>query len=56
MGHYAIQLVFDDNHDSGIYDWNLLYELGKNIEKNWAEYLAKLDAAGYTRKLPGQVI
>ena len=55
-GHYAIQLVFDDNHDSGIYDWNLRYELGKNMEQNWAEYLAKLDAAGYTRKLPGQVI
>jgi DUF971 family protein len=56
VGHYAIQLTFDDNHDSGIYDWNLLYELGKNMEQNWAEYLAKLDAAGYTRKLPGQVI
>lgn len=43
VGHYAIQLTFDDNHDSGIYDWNLLYDLGKNMEQNWAEYLAKLE-------------
>jgi DUF971 family protein len=56
VGHYAINIVFDDKHDSGIYDWGLLYDLGTNMEKNWAEYLAKLAEKGYTRKLPGQVI
>lgn len=56
VGHYAVKLVFDDNHDSGLYDWNLLYDLGKNHTLHWAAYLEKLAAAGYTRKLPGQVI
>lgn len=56
IGHYAVKLVFDDNHDSGIYDWNLLYDLGKNQAQYWDEYLAKLDAAGYQRKAPGQII
>lgn len=56
MGNYAIQLVFDDGHDSGIYDWNLLYELGENQEEYWADYLRRLEEAGYQRKTsPGQV-
>ena len=56
VGHYAIKLVFDDNHDSGLYDWNLLYDLGKNQQQYWQAYLAKLDAAGYKRREPGQII
>lgn len=56
VGHYAIQLFFDDNHDSGIYDWNLLYDLGKNQQQYWSAYLEKLAEAGYQRKAPGQVI
>ncbi len=52
VGHYAIKLVFDDGHDSGLYDWNLLYELGENQESNWDNYLERLQKAGYTRKLP----
>lgn len=56
VGHYAIKLVFDDNHDSGLYDWNLLYDLGKNQQAYWDAYLAKLAAAGYQRKAAGQVI
>jgi len=56
MGNYAIQLVFDDGHDSGIYDWNLLYELGENQEEYWTDYLRRLDEAGYKRKTsPDQV-
>ncbi|HID82576.1 MAG TPA: DUF971 domain-containing protein [Chromatiales bacterium] len=56
MGNYAIQLVFDDGHDSGIFDWNLLYEMGVDYEKNWADYLRRLDEAGYKRKTsPDQV-
>lgn len=56
VGHYAVKLVFDDNHDSGLYDWNLLYQLGKDKEIMWAEYLAKLAEKGYERKAPGQII
>ncbi|HPE59412.1 MAG: DUF971 domain-containing protein [Thiothrix sp.] len=56
VGHYAVKLVFDDNHDSGLYDWNLLYDLGKHREQYWSAYLDKLKAQGYQRKQPGQVI
>lgn len=56
VGHYAVKLVFDDNHDSGLYDWNLLYDLGLNKEQYWAEYLAKLAERGYERKTEGQII
>ncbi len=50
VGHYAISLSFDDNHDTGIYSWEYLYQLGKHQEKKWATYLERLAAAGYTRK------
>ncbi len=56
VGHYAVKLIFDDNHDSGLYDWDLLYQLGVNQEQNWADYLDKLAERGYERKAPGQVI
>lgn len=50
IGHYAIKLVFDDGHDSGLYDWNLLYDLGQHVDQYWREYLAKLAAAGHQRQ------
>jgi len=56
VGHYAVKLIFDDQHDSGLYDWGLLYDLGENKEQYWADYLARLDAEGYQRKAPGQII
>lgn len=56
IGRYAIKIVFDDNHDSGLFSWDLLRELGDNYEQNWKDYLAKCDEAGYERKAPGQVI
>ena len=56
VGMYAVKLVFDDNHDSGLYDWNLLYDLGKNQATYWQQYLDKLAAKGYTRKTAGQII
>lgn len=56
VGYYAVKLVFDDNHDSGLYDWKLLYDLGKNQDDYWQKYLAKLAEKGYTRKAAGQVI
>lgn len=50
IGHYAVQLVFDDNHDSGLYDWGYLREMGDNKEQNWADYLRRCEEAGYERK------
>jgi DUF971 family protein len=49
VGHYAIRLEFDDLHDTGIYSWRYLYELGANQEKIWADYLAALAAQGLSR-------
>jgi DUF971 family protein len=52
VGHYAVKPVFSDGHDSGIYSWEYLHELGVNHERLWAEYIAALDAAGASRE-PG---
>lgn len=49
VGHYALQLAFSDGHDSGIYSWDYLYELGANQERLWGEYLADLEDAGASR-------
>jgi DUF971 family protein len=49
VGNYAIKLVFDDLHDSGIYTWDYLYALGRDQDAIWARYLAELDAAGLSR-------
>lgn len=47
VGTYAVRLHFDDGHDSGIYTWQTLYELGRDQEPNWARYLARCaDARG----------
>lgn len=50
VGTYAIQPRFDDGHDTGIYSWDLLYDLGVNFEKNWQAYLERLEKAGHQRK------
>ena len=52
VGHYAVRLVFDDGHDSGLYSWSYLHELGSNMESNWQHYLDRLTAAGYARQKP----
>lgn len=49
QGQYAIRLVFDDGHDTGIFSWETLYALGKNRDKNWQDYLKRLDKIGYQR-------
>ena len=49
MGSYAIQLTFDDGHDSGLYTWEYLYELGSNQEAMWQDYLRQLEEAGESR-------
>lgn len=49
VGTYAIQLYFDDGHNSGVYSWDLLRELGEAQTQNWTDYLARLEAAGASR-------
>lgn len=50
VGNYAIKLVFDDGHSSGIYSWDWLHELGVNQEQYWQDYLNRLTAAGASRE------
>ncbi len=49
VGNYAVKLRFDDMHDTGIYGWNYLYELGTNHADRWQNYLAELEAKGLSR-------
>jgi len=46
VGQYAVKLVFDDGHDTGLYTWKYLYELGRDREANWGKYLERKAAAG----------
>ena len=50
VGSYAIQPSFDDGHDTGIYSWETLYDMGKNKERYWQDYLQQLAVAGHKRK------
>ena len=52
VGSYAIKIVFDDGHDSGLYDWKYLYNLGKYQDQLWQAYLEKLAEVGYQRVEP----
>jgi DUF971 family protein len=49
IGNYAVRLVFDDLHSTGIYSWDYLRELGRNREANWQDYLDELAGKGLTR-------
>jgi DUF971 family protein len=49
VGVYAVKLVFTDGHDTGIYSWDYLHELGTRQESNWKSYLARLESAGKGR-------
>ena len=53
VGQYAVKLYFDDGHNTGIYDWGLLYRYGQNQEAMWQEYLDRLKEAGHERLQPG---
>lgn len=46
VGNYAIQIYFDDEHNTGIYSWETLYRLGANRDRYWRDYLDRLRAAG----------
>jgi DUF971 family protein len=50
VGNYGIKPVFSDGHESGIYTWDYLYQLGRDQAAMWEEYLQKLVAAGHTRE------
>jgi DUF971 family protein len=54
VGNYAVRLVFDDMHSTGIYDWNYLAELGRNRAKYWQDYLDELAAKNLTREPPSR--
>ncbi|MCK9283965.1 MAG: DUF971 domain-containing protein [Rhodocyclaceae bacterium] len=49
VGNYAVKLTFSDGHDSGLYSWDVLYALGRDQERLWQDYLARLEAAGADR-------
>ncbi len=49
VGMYALKLVFSDGHDTGIYSWDYLHDLGVKQDAHWKTYLARLDAAGKSR-------
>ena len=50
VGNYAIRIKFDDLHDTGIYSWEYLYQLGVEHDKRWRDYLAALQRAGLSRE------
>jgi len=50
VGHYAVRLIFSDSHNSGIYSWDILYDLGKRRQTKWTEYLQRLETAGIARE------
>ena len=49
VGNYAVRIRFDDGHDTGLYSWRYLYELGQEHERRWADYLAALEQRGLSR-------
>ena len=52
VGNYAVQPSFSDGHDTGIFSWDYLYFLGSQQDKLWADYTARLAAAGVERDAP----
>ena len=50
VGNYALRLTFDDGHNTGLFSWALLHELGVARERNWARYLERCAQAGVRRK------
>jgi DUF971 family protein len=49
VGNYAVRIMFDDLHNTGMYSWGYLYHLGQNQERLWADYLAALEQHGLSR-------
>lgn len=51
VGTYALRLVFSDGHDSGLYSWDLIHNLGKHHEELWQEYLNQIESQGLSRDI-----
>ncbi len=51
VGTYALRLVFSDGHDSGLYSWDMLYNLGKHHDELWQDYLAQIEKQGLSRDI-----
>ena len=49
IGNYAVRIIFDDTHDTGIYSWDYLYELGQRQDELWKRYLQALEEKGLSR-------
>lgn len=49
VGNYAIRLIFDDGHDTGIFSWDWLYRLGQEQDRRWRDYLNEIAAKGLSR-------
>ena len=56
VGNYALQFRFSDGHDSGIYSWEYLYQLCREQELRWSDYIARLSASGGSREPTGPVL
>ena len=52
VGNYAVRLMFDDGHNTGLYTWDYLYQLGKHFESKWRDYTTALADAGHPRRAP----
>lgn len=50
IGHYALRLIFSDGHDTGLYSWELLYDLCRNYQTRWQNYLKQLEVTGLSRQ------
>ena len=49
VGNYAVRIVFDDGHETGLFSWKYLFELGQRQDEIWRAYLAALDQRGLSR-------
>ena len=54
VGQYAVKIVFDDGHASGLFDWRYLYDLGRKQAVYWTQYLDRLREKGHVRKEPSR--
>jgi DUF971 family protein len=54
VGNYAVRILFDDGHDTGLYTWAYLHELGREREQKWQHYLARLQDLGIPYPTPAQ--
>lgn len=54
VGSYALRLVFDDLHDTGLYSWDYLRRLAEEREERWSDYLRELEARGLSRDPPAR--